>query len=148
MTTDDIIKRLKIDGRKFGIEMHPPASEAEIEIFENKTQIQLPSDIKDFYRKCNGFDTYDWLFRVLPLKDIISEKDQLPKNRFHLAEYMIYSDSWIVEIRDNGEYVIVNSNHGTEDEIVLCDSIVIFINRYLDGDGAATENGLYNGLTK
>jgi hypothetical protein len=144
---DKIIERLKTDGRKFGISLNPPAADADILKFETVTQIQLPSDIKEFYKKCNGFDADDdFLFRVIPLKDIAEEKGRLPKNRFHLAEYMIYSDSWIIELKDDEKYVIVNSNHGTEDEVILCDSIVAFLNRYLEGDGAATANGLYKWL--
>lgn len=138
-----IIERLKTDGQKFAIDLNQPASDTDIQKFETETNIRLPSELREFYKECNGFDAgNDFLFRVIPLYDIVGERDPLTQNRYPLAEYMIYSDTWIVEVRGE-EYVIVNSNHGTEQELILCDSIVTFLNRYLDGDGAATENGLY-----
>ncbi len=139
-----IIERLTTDGQKFDIVLNQPASNTDIESFEKETKIRLPSELRQFYQKCNGFDAgNDLLFRVIPLHDIVSERDLLTQNRFPLAEYMIYSDTWIIEIKGEEKYVIVNSNHGSEQELILCDSIVTFLNRYLDGDGCAAKNGLY-----
>ena len=142
--TERIIQRLKNDGHRFGIVLNPPSSESELIRFKDELQIELHSDIAEFYKKCNGFESDDYLFRVIPLKEIIENKSEFERGTFNFAEYLIYSDTWDLKIDSNNKiYKIVNCNHKTDEPIRTWDSLHSFLDNYLDGTGLFGEQGLY-----
>lgn len=128
--------------------LYASASEELIEQFEKTTQIQLPDDIKEFYKFSNGFDTSGdkaWLFRMIPLDDILEGNDY-SEGKFTVAEYMIFSDIWEVEINPNDKnlYEITNNNYGTDDgKISLTESFEYFLYKFLKG-GLFEKDGLYD----
>ncbi|GAB2802991.1 hypothetical protein GCM10027275_56430 [Rhabdobacter roseus] len=132
--------------QELGIEFNLPATIEEIESLESVVKRQLPQELKDFYGFCNGFETDDTLFRVLPISEILTYKHELTSSWFYLAEYMIYSDDWKVQLLNNGSYVITNDNHGSETPITLTNSIAEFLQRYMTGGGVFGETGLYQWL--
>jgi SMI1 / KNR4 family (SUKH-1) len=131
---DEIIEKLKTKG----FQLNLPASNHEIEQLEVLLNQKLPTEMKVFYLKANGFDTLDYLFRLIPIEEIIKYKSELDKpNAFHIAEYMIYSDTWdlILDIKDSEKYTIVNANHNSTEPYIISDTFYDFIEHYLNGSG-------------
>lgn len=139
---NEIIDKLKRDPSQLGISLNPPATKQEIEQLENMLSIALPYDLKHFYQLCNGFETEDYIFQVIPIDEIIKYQNELKINEFHFAEYMLYSDSWNIRIMDSTSYTIFNDDHGYEKSLDFTDSITKFFNRYMDNNGLFGENGL------
>ena len=142
---DEIIKRLEKEGRRFGIILNPPASQGELSGFREVLGFDLPPDIAYFYQQCNGFESDDYMFRIIPLREVMESKTDVNRDRFSFAEYLIYSDTWDVRFNDNdfNTYKIINHNHGTEAATELCDSLHSFLGKYLSGTGVFGEQGLY-----
>jgi hypothetical protein len=142
---EQIIRRLKHEGQKFGIVLNSPAPTSELENLKEKLGVELPSDISDFYKVCNGFESEDHLFRMIPIREIIEEKSEFENRTFDFAEYLIYSDTWSIRLAEDGTfYEIINSNHGTENPVVLSNSLASFLDKYLTGTGVFGEQSLYN----
>jgi len=141
-TITDIIDRIQKQRGQLGITLYPKSSPDDIAAFEVIRQLKLPDDFKTFYNFCNGFESEEDLFRIIPLNEIIEsgtssyldgEKD------FHFAEYMIYSDTWTISINNQGStYSIYNKVGKTT---VLTNSLAEFLNIFLDG-------GVFDGLYK
>jgi hypothetical protein len=142
---EKIIQRLKTEEKRFGIVLNSPASEKELADFKDELGIDLPSDILDFYKQCNGFESDDYMFRIIPLKEIIENRREFESGTFNLAEYLIYSDTWDSKLnKDNSKiYKIVNCNHKTEEPTEIFDSLYSFLDKYLTGTGLFGEQGLY-----
>ncbi len=143
-TIEEIIARIQRDKEHLGITLFEPASEADISSFEHKMQIKLPDDLKTFYRFCNGFESHEDMFRIIPLDEIwdnrltgrdVSNEDG---NRFDFAEYMIYGDVWLINIdqQDCNNYSIHNFNSHF---ITLSNSFTEFLDVFFIG-------GLFEGL--
>jgi hypothetical protein len=144
-STELIIRRLRHEGQKFGIILNPPVSTNELYDLKEKLGVDLPADILDFYKVCNGFESEDHLFRMIPIREIIGNKGEFENLTFDFAEYLIYSDTWSIRFADEGRfYDIINSNHGTENAVVLCNSLPLFLDKYLTGTGVFGEQSLYN----
>jgi cell wall assembly regulator SMI1 len=143
-----VIETLAAKRAELGIAPAPPASAEAITAFEKAYQLTIPTDIKAFYQFCNGFETNDFLFRVLPLEEIVNELQEYDHgvvgSKFVFAEYMIYSDAWqiLLTAKAVSGYQIINANHGTDKQVVLTDSIADFIIRYLIEGGVFGEHGL------
>src|SRR5687768_9314960 len=121
---EQIIRRLKHEGQKFGIVLNSPAPTSELKGIKEKLGVELPSDISNFYKVCNGFESEDHLFRIIPIREIIEEKSELENRTFDFAEYLIYSDTWSIRLGEDGTfYEIINCNHGTENPVVLSNSL-------------------------
>jgi len=139
---------------EFEIERRNPAGEGEIAAFEAALQLTLPADIRAFYKVCNGFETADFLFQILPLKqiqdDFLTYGMGTAGQRFGLAEYLIYSDTWevVLDPASATGYYITNADHGSGAPVVLTDSILAFACRYLEGTGVFGERGLYEWLAE
>lgn len=121
------------------IDLKNGATEEEIDSFESKN-FQLPDDFRKLYRFSNGFETSDWLFRLLPLQEIAENENSKmhSSNSFHFAEYMIYSEVWSVEIKEKNKYLIYKQ-YIDKNKIVFTDSLVEFLCIYVSG-------GLFDGL--
>ncbi|MBT2564427.1 SMI1/KNR4 family protein [Pedobacter sp. ISL-68] len=139
----DIIKKL-------GITFNAPCSDEDLAGLELKLSCPLPPDLIDFYKFCNGFDTDDHLFRVIPVQEAIDYKSELKKNTFHFAEYMIYSDQWLIQLQEGGQYEVINDNHGSQKMTVQATSILKFLEIYLT-DGLLSKldnNSFWDRLNK
>jgi hypothetical protein len=144
MNIADIIEYIKTNLSQTDItHLHKGASEALIRQVEKVHNITLPEDIKQFYRFSNGFETAEDLFNLIPLNEIIESKSDYNYQHLYMAEYMIYSDMWALEIDCNNynDYWIYNINQYNE-KIVLTNSLSEFLKRFLDG-GVFGANGLY-----
>jgi hypothetical protein len=142
-TITDIIAKIKAEKEELGITLYAPASSTEILDFENSMGIKLSEDIAEFYRFCNGFESEEDMFRIIPLDEIIDNIEQpdtyaVELNDFHFAEYLIYSDMWTISVNpvDRNDYHIYNK---AENVIILTNSFVEFLNTFLIG-------GVFNGL--
>jgi len=140
---EDAIRRLEemaLDkDNPFGI--YPGASDDVIERFEKKMGVKLPDDFRKFYKFTDGTTADEYMFRIIPLGEIMENSEQegfqtAPGQEFDFAEYMIYSDTWTLNIDKNNHnnYII-----GTRGRIDYTNSLVEFLVRYIDG-------GLYEGL--
>ena len=125
-----------------GISFNPSYSVKRLQKLENTLAHALPNDLKFLYIFCDGFEIFDFLFRMLTIEEIIRDKHR--NDSFILAEYMLYSDAWILEVVGPNDYYITNSNHETEDTIRLTNFIFEFLNRYVNGGAVMGENGLCN----
>jgi len=67
----DIIQIIDENKVQLGITLYEPACDYNIENFEEELHIKLPDDIKTFYRFCNGFESEEDMFRIIPLEEIL-----------------------------------------------------------------------------
>jgi len=121
----------KDEVNELGITFNPPCSDEDLADLESKLNFLLPPDLVDFYKFCNGFDTDDHLFRVIPVSEAVDYRSELKNNTFHFAEYMIYSDQWLIQLHEASRYEILNDDHGTQKMTVLATSILKFLEVYL-----------------
>ena len=145
LAAESIVYRLKNNNTRFGITLNPPASTTELDHLETLLNRKLPIELRDFYLLANGFETLDYMFRVLPIDEIIQYHHELPDNEIFFAEYMIYSDCWriVFDDADTEKYSVINDDHGRGEVIVLTNSIFEFFERYLASDGALGKDGFY-----
>lgn len=71
MPLPDILSQLSFPHPDREVTFHPPATRPQIRDFEAILKTPLLADLQEFYLFCNGFDTLDFLFRVLPLENIV-----------------------------------------------------------------------------
>jgi hypothetical protein len=116
--------------------LYSPASDKEIDDFENALEINLPGDFKAFYKFCNGFESEEDLFRIIPLQEILSCCEEYTTGTFYIAEYMVYCDIWMVAIEEGGKYKISH-------DFILTDSFTAFLHHFLIG-GVFEKGGLYD----
>jgi hypothetical protein len=139
-TLIEVLNFIKENSSHLGIQLNEPATDIEIDNFKN-IKIELPKDFKILYSYCNGFETNEDLFRLIPLNEIIENgKDNylISDNSFHFTEYMIYCDMWSVDINPENieEYKIYNK---VEDAVFLTNSITEFLCVFIN-------KGIYDGL--
>jgi len=121
----------KHEVKKLGITLNDPCSDEDLADLESKLSYPLPPDLIEFYTFCNGFNTDDHLFRVIPVHEAIDYKSELANNVFHFAEYMTYSDQWLIQLYDGGQYEVINNDHGTQEMATQNVSILEFLKIYL-----------------
>ncbi|MDQ0637473.1 hypothetical protein QF042_001038 [Pedobacter sp. W3I1] len=126
-----LFKDHKREVKKLGITLNDPCSDEDLADLESKLSFPLPLDLIDFYKFCNGFETDDYLFRIVPIAEAVDYRSELKSNTFYFAEYMIYSDQWLIQLREGGQYEIINDNHGSQDMTVQTTSILKFLEIYL-----------------
>jgi hypothetical protein len=145
MTITEIITALIIVSRKPGTELtlHRGADELLISRCENEYGITLPDDFKTFYRFSDGFETIEDIFNMIPLAEIIKNKKSKKNDTFYIAEYMVYSDMWELEINpdDSNDYTIIG--YSNDNKLALTKSLAEFIERFLKG-GVFDSGGLYD----
>ncbi|WP_276131759.1 hypothetical protein [Polluticoccus soli] len=110
-----------------GAIFNPPASRSDIEFFERSMQLELPDDLKLLYSLSDGFDI--GMFRIVPLTEALNYASELKKGQFYLAEYMIYSDCWIVDLGKGNGYEIKND----QDTGKRFGEITAFLSAFLEG---------------
>jgi hypothetical protein len=121
-----------------------PCTDKDLADLVQKLSYALPPDLIEFYTFCNGFDTYDHLFRLVPIAEAVDYKHELKDNTFHFAEYMIYSDQWLIRLQEGGGYEIINDDHGTQTMTVQTTSILKFLEIYLtEGLFSTLENNIF-----
>jgi hypothetical protein len=112
--------------------LHNGADEALLRKVEAAYGVTLPDDFKEFYRFSDGFETVEDMFNMIPLAEIADNKNRNDESLF-IAEYMIYSDMWVLKINpdDCNDYKIIVESNGHE--LVLTNSLAEFIGRFLKG---------------
>ncbi len=139
-TLSDVLGFIKDNSKRLGIHLNNSASDAEIDNFEQK-KFFLPDDFKLLYKFSNGFETDEDLFRLIPLDEVLNNKDDdylISNISFHFTEYMIYCDMWSVDINvgNKNDYRIYNK---TDDTVFLTNSIAEFLLIFV-------KKGVYDGL--
>ncbi|SFI35381.1 SMI1/KNR4 family protein [Halpernia frigidisoli] len=129
--------------KNLGIKFNNPLNLAEINALELKSNCKFPSDLIDFYQYCDGFETDDYLFRILPLKELIECKEEFSECIFHFAEYIIRSDVWLLNLENFKKYEILNNDHNSKELTKHSNSILEFVKSYLNG-GLFGENEINN----
>lgn len=122
-----------------GIDIHPPATLADIAEFERKIGFPLPIDFKEFYLTCNGFGCNENIFNMLSLQDIKQYQQNSGDNWFYFSEYMIYLDTWGLRYTATGQFEIFN---GSYPDKAMTSSLTEFLQRFLMGNVFET-GGLY-----
>lgn len=138
---NDIIEKLSADASSYGITLFPPASLQELAAFEHRLNCPLPDDLKTLYLFCNGLESAEDVFRIVPLDEITDRLAAYKPNSFVFAEYMTYCDMWTIEINPANPNDYNISNQG---DVVraLTSSLAEFLDRFLMG-GVFGEGGLY-----
>jgi len=136
----DVLYFIKDNSTLVGIELNKPATENEIDFFENN-KIKLPQDFKNLYKFINGFETVEDLFRLIPLNEITDngiDNYCISDTSFHFTEYVIYCDMWTVEINPNDieSYKIYNK---ADNVVYLTNSLAEFLCVFIN-------KGIYKGL--
>jgi hypothetical protein len=142
MTIQSAIEQLRNYKGPTELSLQPGADDAMLKAVENTYNITLPDDFKEFYRFSDGFETDEDIFNMIPLKYIIENKNRNGIAAFYIAEYMIYSDMWQLEINPdncNDYKIIIWANYN---KLVLTNSLGEFISRFLKG-GVFGTGGLY-----
>ncbi|WP_316789612.1 SMI1/KNR4 family protein [Pedobacter frigoris] len=143
MWIQSVIEELKELAKTGALKLHSGASEAELKELEVIYNKVLPEDFRTFYKFCNGFETDEDIFNMVMIEEIIENKKRF-NNSLYIAEYMIYSDSWELDIspQNPNDYQITNlTRSGTT--ITLTRSLAEFIHRFLKG-GVFEKGGLYD----
>src|SRR5688572_16685969 len=98
MTLHHLITAIAAKHASDGFELNLPATHKEIQSFETRIGFPLPPTFKEFYTLCNGFTCYEDIFRMVPLEEVLDylSGKNYGKDWYYFAEYMIYSDMWIV----------------------------------------------------
>jgi hypothetical protein len=143
MSITEAIELLKTYNGPLGLKLHPGACEELISKVEITYGITLPDDFKVLYRFTDGFETNEDIFNIIPLQETIDVKNQDKDESLYIAEYMIYSDRWSLEIDPNNAnlYSIANVDFHVG-KVVLTGSLGDFIDRFLKG-GVFEIGGLY-----
>jgi len=130
MTISNIITTLATRQADESITLFLPATSTQISHFEAIIKAPLPEDIRQFYLFSNGLDTLDWLFRLIPLDEILEQGLGNGPHQFAFAEYMIYSDTWQIQL-DPGD----PTTYWIRNEAVarpLTRSLATFLERFLE----------------
>ena len=142
MEITDVLHTLSTNLSTYDITLYSPARADLFNKFKNSFGFDLPEDLKTMYRFCNGFESGEDLFRLIPLEENLEMRQAPRKNSFYIAEYMVYSDMWEVNVNplEPNEYTISN----TADTFrLLTHSIADFLARFLAG-GVFGKGGLYD----
>ena len=130
------------------ITLYPGATQQLIDEFQLQTGILLPDELAHFYRECNGFESAEDLFRIIPLDEALATRSHdmavhhVKANQFYIAEYLIYCDMWTIEI-ESGQLSVYKIIGGTGAvPTVLTHSFAAFLTRFLAG-GVFDDGGLY-----
>lgn len=100
---------------------------------------ELPTDFKEFYSICNGFECDEDIFNFLSLEDALARDEDHGTNWMIFAEYMIYSDVWSLRKLTGDNYeIFYNDGH----EIILTNSLTVFLETFLQGN-VFDKDGLY-----
>lgn len=122
-----------ISSRKeeLGITLYPPAYPYLIEVFEIRMGVKLPEEVRALYLYCNGFESEEDQFRIIPLEEIMERRKEFVKGQFYFAEYMLYCDMWDIQVdaNDPDSYGIYNSSYN----ILLTNSLVTFLEHFVKG---------------
>jgi hypothetical protein len=144
MTINEVIREIRSRQEELQITLYPRVPESSIDNFEQELSIKLPSDVKTFYRFSNGMEAEADLFRIIPLDEILDGMRSSCADRFYIAEYMVYSDIWVMQVNpdDHNDYTIFNIDKDNE-QLSLTRSFAGFIQRWLKG-GVFGAGGLYD----
>jgi hypothetical protein len=141
MSITEAIELLKTYNGPLGLKLHKGASEELISKAENIYNVTFPADFKTFYRFTDGFETVEDIFNMIPLAEMIDNKES--HDPLWIAEYMIYSDMWELEINpDNPEEYSIFCGDFDYGKTILTNSLADFIARFLKG-GVFEIGGLY-----
>lgn len=138
MSLADLINSIKIGHQEYGIRINPPATLEEFQKAEIKLGFQLPADFREFFSICNGFERKDDNFAIISLDKLFLDSD-FGKDCVIFAQYMTYSDVWILRKLQGESYEIFSS----EDEYtVLTTSLTGFLQKVLQAH-VSEEGGLF-----
>lgn len=141
---ETIGKSLKQYWLQQGIKLKLGASEIELSAFENKYNVRLPKDLKDYFSTVNGFDDSDVdgeFITFLPLDEVEPLSinwSQSPeaKSYFIFADYCISCHVYAIKLTkdtefDNPIFIDFNDN---KNPTKIADSFSEFAQSYLKND--------------
>jgi hypothetical protein len=140
MEQKDIISAIENKNAANGFILRSPASKEQIVFFEQLIGCELPDDFLEFYSYCNGFSTEEDMFNITPVEDIISQEQDFGNGWFCFAEYMIFSDTWAVQIIGKNSYEMYSSKLPRK---VLTTSLAVFLSSFQTGN-VFGKGGLYD----
>ena len=141
MSIETTLSDLSTNHATYGITLYAPSTTQQINEFETTLGLTLPDTFRRFYLFCNGFESAEDMFRIIPLEEIAERKQDYEPNSFSIAEYMIYCDMWDVHLTppDYTNYLISNTDIKYR---ALTTSFAEFLERFIVG-GVFGKGGLY-----
>jgi hypothetical protein len=132
MNLRELIYAIELKYQPNGIKIHPPASATEIKKIEDKLHFELPSDFKDFYSICNGFDCTKDKFSMMRVETLFldNEHGEYEHDCMIFAEYQLYSDVWALRKPRTDSYEIFYNDNKIR---ILTGSLFAFLQRFLAG---------------
>ncbi len=147
MTIRQIVAQIKAGPND--ITSYPGVPESTLHWCERQMRIIMPDDFRVFYRFCDGFESAEDAFRIIPLDEIVADKFEkrrsgLDSKRFYFAEYMQYSGMWSIDMptRQEESYAIFCPTRN-DTQIILTHSFTEFLSYFL-ANGVFGDNGLYD----
>lgn len=134
-----VLQMLRLKAVDSKITFHPPASSALIDSFEKALGMSLPEDFRMLYQHCNGFTAEEDYFCINTLEEVMDRKEILGKGEFIFAEYMIYCDSWKLQISAPPENHYFICDHETK----VTNDLTIFLRSWINR-GIFDPGGLYD----
>lgn len=127
-----------------GIKLKPGASEIELFAFENKYDVRLPEDLKNYFSTVNGFDDSDAdeeYITFLPLEEIeplSMNWSQAPeaKSYFIIADWSISCHVYAIKLTKDNEFnnpMFIDFNN-KKIPTQIADSFSEFAQSYLKND--------------
>ena len=114
---NELIEKFKMCVMSDCIELNPPCSIIEIEAFEQKYNVKLPLDLKSFFLCFNGtglgnfghsgyaFSSIQEFKPWLQESNLTNDEKKLYKNCFVLADYMMWSWGYIIDLTPENNIV-------------------------------------------
>ena len=140
MNIPPLIQSIIDKHRSYGIDVHPPATAADIKLLEQAIGFTLPADFVTMYSVCNGFACTEDMFNITPLHEISIDSSDYGPNWFYFAEYDICSDLWGLRYLGNEQYEIFNYSYPAKP---MTHSLVEFLEHFLAGN-VFDKGGLYD----
>ncbi len=141
----NLVQRLKQHFIDDGVEINEPASENEVESFQEKYNVKIPDDLKEYFLTFNGtgqgnFGDSGYAFFSLSEFELICETSDLTSNEketyvncFALSDYMIWCWGYVIRLTaDLGKNEVLSIYLESTPNPKVANSFSEFIALYLD----------------
>jgi len=111
-----VFKRPWIAPKNFGILVFPPANEAWLTMFQEKTTIVIPTIYKKILMEINGCYIYD--FELFGLPKSLYTGRLLDRSILQQHDLTLANNSWKKEYKLNEDYFLIGGRDYADDEVI------------------------------
>ncbi len=141
----NLVQRLKQHFIDDGVEVNEPASEKEVESFQEKYNVKIPDDLKEYFLTFNGtgqgnfggsgyaFFSLSEFELICETSDLASSEKEMYANCFALSDYMIWCWGYVIRLTpDLGKNDVLSIYLESSPNPKVANSFSEFIALYLD----------------